>query len=314
MHPLIKDSLVLGGKQGLKSGFSLLCIMVPISFVVALLNWTGLLGIISNAISPVFKYFGLPGSAALSFVTGTLLNCYSAIAIMITLPLDHREITILALMILFSHNLPLEASVQKKTGSSALFICLYRLGAGIAGGFCLNLIMPGTAVSMGHAAPPASTAAFAVPFLGMMLTWLHESFSLIVKVMLIIIGLMIFNRFLKDSGAAYHLSRFLSPLLRLFGLSQEAGFLFIIANTLGLAYGGGVMLAEREECRISGQGIRELNVFIATCHSLLEDTLLFVAIGASALWIIVPRLIVGGGGVWVYRAMVTGKSKNTSSA
>jgi len=309
MHQLIKNSIVLGGRQGLKSGFSLLCIMVPISLLVALLNWTGLLGIISNAISPAFRYFGLPGSAALSFVTGTLLNCYSAIAIMITLPLTPREITILSLMVLFSHNLPLEASVQKKTGSSALFMVLYRLGTAIAGGICMNLLLPGKAAFSAGAGQAASTAAFAVPFMSMLLTWAHGSLSLIVKVMLIIMGLMILNRFLKESGAAHHLSRILAPVLKLFGLSEEAGFLFIVANTLGLAYGGGVMLAEKEEGRISDQGIRELNVFVATCHSLLEDTLLFIAIGASGFWIIVPRLVVGGGAVWVYRAVTSKKQE-----
>ena len=44
-----------------------------------------------------------------------------------------------------------------------------------------------------------------------------------------------------------------------------------------------------------------LNRSIAICHSLLEDTLLFVAIGAWALWITMPRLVLAAAAVWGYR-------------
>ena len=307
MYALLKKSVLLGGRQGLKSAWWLLKIMVPVSFAVALLNWTGAMQVISNAISPAFKYFGLPGSASLAFVSGALLNCYSAIAVMITLPLSHREITILALMVLFFHNIPIEAMVQKKTGSSALFMVLYRLFASLAGGFCLNLLMPEQALSVALASAQGA-APLSVSFSAMLHDWTVSSLVLIVKIMTIIVGLMILNRFLEESRAIVYLSKALSPVLRMLGLPSEAGFLFVVANTLGLAYGGGVMMAQKEEGKISLGHLRILNVFIATCHSLLEDTLLFVAIGAFGLWLVVPRLVLAGTSVWIYRGVsrVTG--------
>ncbi|MFH0921546.1 MAG: nucleoside recognition domain-containing protein [Fibrobacterota bacterium] len=304
MLPIIRKSILLGGRQGLKSAWTLLKIMVPVSFAVALLDWTGLLQLLSTAISPAFVLFGLPGSAALAFVSGALLNCYSAIAVMITLPMTGRETTLLALMVLFFHNIPIEAVVQKKAGSSALFMVLYRLAAALLGGVALNFMMPGHAPDFARnaAALPIVTV---VPFTQMLAAWSAKSLLLIAKITLLIVGLMTLNRFLEESRAALHLSRALGPLLRLMGLTPETGFLFVVANTLGLAYGGGVIMAEREAGKISDRDIRELNVFIATCHSLLEDTLLFVAIGASAPWITFPRLVIATVAVWAYRALVS---------
>jgi spore maturation protein SpmB len=306
-----KSLFLQGGRQGVKNGLSLLVLMVPISFLVAILDWAGGMRIFSQAISPAFNLFGLPGSAALAFVSGALLNCYSAIAIMIALPLSPREITILSLMVLFSHNLPIELSVQKKTGSSILLMLFYRLGAGVLAGVALNLLMPGHVPSMLEPSQARQAVAM-VPFSAMLITWTQGSLTLIIKIMLIIMGLMILNQFLKESGVMPYLMELLSPLLKVVGLTKETAYLFIVANTLGLAYGSGVMLGEKQEGRIADKSIRELNVFIATCHSLLEDTLLFVAIGASLFWVTLPRLIVAGCAVWVYR-WVKGEGKNTST-
>jgi hypothetical protein len=52
-----------------------------------------------------------------------------------------------------------------------------------------------------------------------------------------------------------------------------------------------------------------LNRSIAICHSLLEDTLLFAAIGAWVLWITLPRLVIAAGVVWTYR-IITSKKRS----
>ena len=101
-------------------------ITVAVSFAMMLLKYFDILPWISNAVSPVFRIFGLPGSAALAYVSGYFVNVYSCIAVMTTLELDWRALTILCTMVMCSHSMVLETAVIKKTGAilSALKLVL----------------------------------------------------------------------------------------------------------------------------------------------------------------------------------------------
>jgi hypothetical protein len=85
------------------------------------------------------------------------------------------------------------------------------------------------------------------------------------------------------------------------GLYDDSSFLWFVAQTLGLTYGSAVMLDEVENNEITSRSANLLNFHIAINHSLLEDTLLFVAIGVPAAWIIFPRFILAILIVWSVR-------------
>ena len=132
----------------LKTGLWLLYITVPVSFGVLLMKLTGMLHGIARLFEPLFSLFGLPGESALVFVTACFLNIYSCIAVIETLGLTGRVVTILALMCLISHNLPVESAVQKKTGTSFVRITLVRLATSFFGAFALNILLPEDAVQL----------------------------------------------------------------------------------------------------------------------------------------------------------------------
>jgi hypothetical protein len=90
--------------------------------------------------------------------------------------------------------------------------------------------------------------------------------------------------------------------MRVFGLPDDAAFLWVVSNTLGLAYGAGVLKREVADGNLSREHGDLLNHHIAVSHSLLEDTLLFVALGVPALWITVPRIVLAMLAVWERRA------------
>ncbi|TVQ22789.1 MAG: nucleoside recognition protein, partial [Spirochaetaceae bacterium] len=138
----IGRAAVDGAKAGGRTTVWLLSIMVPVSFVVFLLRWFGILGFISSALAPAFALLSLPGSTALVFLTGLFVNLYSAIAVMAELSLDLRETTIVALMALIAHNFLVEISVLKATGSSAIRMIALRLIAAVVGGFVLAVALP----------------------------------------------------------------------------------------------------------------------------------------------------------------------------
>jgi len=113
---------------------------------------------------------------------------------------------------------------------------------------------------------------------------------LIIKVSLILYGLFILQNLLNEFKWLDKISNFFAPLMRFFGLSREVSFLWFVAQTLGLAYGSAVVIEQVEKGIVNKRDANMLNYHIAVNHSLLEDTLLFVSIGVSMFWIVVPRI------------------------
>ena len=124
----------------LKTCLWLVRITVLVTLGVLFLEYFNILPYISEFLSPVFNLMGLPGEAALAYVSGYFVNVYSAIAVMATLNLDIRTVTILAAMILAAHNMITETAVQKKTGSSAVRMVLVRtISSLIIGRYIISL-------------------------------------------------------------------------------------------------------------------------------------------------------------------------------
>lgn len=117
-----------------------------VSFIMFLLKYTGILAWIAAAVSPVFRIFGLPGDASLAYVSGYFINVYSCIAVVSTIDLTARQITILGTMTLAAHAMVVETAVQKKTGAPALYTVLIRTLGSLSLGIIMNLVLPGRPV------------------------------------------------------------------------------------------------------------------------------------------------------------------------
>lgn len=280
-----------------KTGLWLLSITVPVSFAVMILKVTGGLTLLARLFAPLFALIGLPGESAVVFATAALLNIYSCIAVIDTLGLAGRTVTILALMCLISHSLPVESAVQKKTGSSLMHMVVIRLGASLVGALVLNALLPPDAQPVSALAAVTAAASFATE----LAAWLASISWLCVKLMVLVTVLMIVQRLLEAFGVTAFLSRLLRWPLMLLGVPPQAAFLWIVANTLGLSYGAGVIVDHVEHGRLSAENANILNHHIAISHSLLEDTCLFVALGVSAWWITIPRVVLAGIVVWLKR-------------
>ena len=82
----------------------------------------------------------------------------------------------------------------------------------------------------------------------------------------------------------------LSPLLLLLGLSKQASNITIIGITLGLSFGGGLLIKEAESGKLSPKDIFISMALLALCHSLIEDTLLIMLLGAHISGVLWGRL------------------------
>ena len=256
-------------------------ITVAVSFAMMLLKYFDILPWISNAVSPVFRIFGLPGSAALAYVSGYFVNVYSCIAVMTTLELDWRALTILCTMVMCSHSMVLETAVIKKTGASGVRLVIVRTLSAFILGIVLNRILPGS--------PDLSAAeAVAGEKLTFWLTlwqWLLSALKLVLMMIAIIYSLNILQRLLREFGIMEKIAKVFRPLMTVFGLPSNTVFLWIVANIIGLGYGAAAMLDELGRGDVSHRDVLLLDTHICISHSNLEDLLLLTACGA-VWWIL----------------------------
>lgn len=290
----VKKALPKAGKTCLW----LLKIILPISLLVRLLQYSGVLTTISEFFYPAFSLLGLPGETAIVFITSLFTPLYAPIALITSMSLDIREATILALMCLLSHNLIVESSIQSKTGSSFWGITALRVLMSFVIAFTLNMVMP----EQGWGTVVTTQSAEACDTLSQVfLLWLSSSIKVVLTIVSIVTALMLLHYLLVEFNLLNRVSSFLSPLMTVFGLPKETAFSWMVGNLVGLAYGGGIMVEQIEENKLSRKSGKLLNIHLAISHSLLEDTLIFVAIGIPILWIIVTRLLFAIVVVWLRR-------------
>lgn len=233
------------------------------------------------------NFIGLPGEASLAFVSGYFINIYSCIAVADTLNLSTRSVTILAVLVMCAHNMIVETAVQKKIGSSAIRIILVRTLSGIILAFFLNKILPQESESI-TVVQTTTSATFGAMFKD----WVLGLVRLCIKMFVLIFCVSILQQFLTEWGVMDKIAKFLKWPLKIFGLPQKSSFLWIVANTLGLAYGAAVMFQEREKGTLEDRDIQLLNSHIGISHSNIEDLLLFVSIG-GIWWIILLTRWIG---------------------
>lgn len=291
----VKSALPKAGKTSLW----LLKIILPVSLIVRFLQYSGVLSYLAEYMNPLFHFIGLPGETAIVFLTSIFLPLYASIAVMTSLTITLREATILSIMCLLAHNLLVESAVQKKTGSSFWWMCTLRIGMALVVAFVLNLIMP---LSNEHfevvTQPEVFTSAMQV-----LSAWFNTSVTLIITIVFIVSALMILQKLLEEYNLFSVISRPLNPFMRFFGMSGRTSFLWIVGNVVGLAYGGAIMVEQTESGIISQKDANVLNHHLAISHSMLEDTLLYGALGISMGWILFTRMGFAFLVVWCLRLL-----------
>jgi spore maturation protein SpmB len=134
-------SLRVGVKKGLRSSLGIIKVMLPVTLAVTLLKISPLLGWVSEACKPLMGLVGLRGETAVPFILGSVLNLYVAIGAMIPLGLTSRETTILATMLLISHNLFVETAIIRGLDAPWVWLLLLRILAAFFTGFILSWIL-----------------------------------------------------------------------------------------------------------------------------------------------------------------------------
>lgn len=298
-------------KKSAQTSIWLLKLILPISLAFRLLDYSGVLVYVADYLNPVFTHLGLPGSTAIIFITSIFLPLYAPLAIITSMTITLRELTILALMCQVAHNLPVESTIQAKTGTSFWAMFSVRIFMSILIGFVLNLILP---QEMGMPSFLQTSIESMNSLSDVFIAWGITSLRISLLIIVIITLLMVSYRLLEEYNLINRLSKSIEPVLKFFGLPTSTAFLWLIGNIVGLAYGGALMIDQMNEGKVTKAEGSLLNYHLAISHSLIEDNLLFVALGVSIWWILATRLIVAWIVVWLRRLFLNlkgGFSKRT---
>ncbi len=287
----LKKEVKLIFTEAWKTSLILFKIVIPLSIVTKLLNDFGVTGYIGVALGPVMEVTGLPGSMGIVWATAMVTNLYAAIIVFSTLilsePLTLAQVTILTTMMLVAHSLPVELSIAKKAGCRLFFMLLLRVLGALVIGFMLNQIYLGggflqsefTAVWKPEVTDPSwSTWAF---------DQVKSLFSILGVILMLILAVRVLNRLhITDL-----LARLLKPVLQVMGMSRNAAPITVIGMTMGIGYGGGMIIREAQSGSLSSRDIFFSLSFMGLMHSMIEDTLLMVFLGGHVSGLLFFRFI-----------------------
>jgi spore maturation protein SpmB len=307
----IKEGFLNGLKRGWSAFVWLMKIVIPMSFLTAVLAWTGWLGNLDFLLAPLLGFMGLPSVAALPIIIGGLTGIYGGIAAMAVLPFTVAEMTLLANFLLISHNLFQEGVIQAKSGLNPVKATLFRIFAAVATVCAMTFFIKTDPVA---AAQTGALGASTQAFHAMIYDWAVSMLNLSVKIFFIIMAILTLLDVAKSMGWVMPIVKALSPFLKILGLSEKVGILWMTAVVFGLTYGGAVIVEEARQGHISKEELEELQLSIGINHSMVEDPFLFLPFGISAFWLWVPRLITAMAAtrlltLWVkFRSPATGSS------
>ena len=286
-----------------KSASWLLKLMIPISLSVALLQHWGVLAWIAGYLNPLFSMLGLPGESAVLFISGAAAGTYAGVAAMMSVHLTLRQATIVGIMILICHALPMECTVNHKTGSNFWRMGLLRIVMAFVAAWCLNWVLPQMSQPYMYIGAAADSSLVEV-----LQTWAMSQLKVAILVFLIIYVLMVMQSMIQLYSLLDPLSRFLAPLMRAFGLPRKAAYMWLVGNVLGLSYGSAVMLDLEEKGQITREDANAVNYHLIMNHSMLEDTIVMAVTGISVFWILATRILFALIVVWVRKSLTPGPS------
>jgi hypothetical protein len=270
---------------------TLLKILIPVSIIVKILNELGAVEIIGDYLSHAMGVVGLPGEFGLVWATAMLTNIYGAIVVLFTLSIDSSytvaQVTILGGMLLLAHALPIEARIAQKAGVKLWFTLSLRIIGAIVFGFLLNIIFTNFKLFQNE-----SIMIWQPDIVNpTLLQWVFDQIKNYLLIFLIILGLVTLMRILKKTGLIKRLNNLLEPGLEFLGMSKNAAPITIIGMTLGLAYGGGLIIRESKSKLLSKKDTFLSLSLMGLSHSLIEDTILILSIGATIFGILIGRIL-----------------------
>jgi spore maturation protein SpmB len=282
-----KDILWRSGRISLE----LYKIMIPIIIAVKILQELGLIAWLALPLAPIMQLVGLPGEMGLVWATALVNNIYGSMIVFVSLAGQHdltvAQVTVLGVMILIAHGLPVELQIVRKSGPRMGFQALLRIGGALLLGWMLSRLY-----AWGGWLQEANVILWQPePQSEGLLAWGLGQAQNLAMIFVIIAALTLIMRVFTAIGLTGLCVRLLAPVLRMLGIGPAAGTLTIVGMVMGLAYGGGMIMHEAHSGKVGSKDIFSSLSLMGLSHSVFEDTLLMIVIGGHVSGLLWARII-----------------------
>lgn len=283
-------------------------IMVPITIMTELLLRMGVIKMVAPIFEPVMNLVGLPPELGLAWLTAMLVGIWGAVPLIFTLvpvsSLSAADVTVFSALVLFAHGLPIEQKIIQKAGPGMIATTTLRILGGLLYAFLLHHIL----VATGWLSAPANPAWIPMSATPDWFEFFRGLGETMIWMFIILIVLFWGLETLKLSGLLELMMKALSPVLRLAGIRGEAGYLTAVGLFLGISYGAGLLIREARSNAISPRQIFLSCVLMGFAHSMIEDTILMISLGADVCGVLVGRLLFAVMATAAIAALVRGLS------
>ena len=269
--------------------WALFKVLIPTLIVVKIAEAAGAVYWLNIAMAPIVTLIGLPADMAIVLTTTMLTNPYAGLMLLSATPtaasLSVAQTTIIASFMLFAHSLPVEAAITRNAGLRVGVTLIVRVGAAIL--FCalLNLFFSQFNL-LGETANLHLPQFDATPSL---MQWTLDQIKGFVFIQGVIVVLIIGLELLRWIGVERLIQKMMHPILVLVGIGSRASTIVIVGLTLGLGFGGGLMIKDVRQGMIPAQAAVASLVLINLYHSVFEDTAVMMLLGPSLFYILVVR-------------------------
>ncbi|MBI9110403.1 nucleoside recognition domain-containing protein [Maridesulfovibrio ferrireducens] len=280
-------------KNAVNISLNLFKIMIPVVIAVKILQEMNLIGYIAAPLAPIMKLVGLPSEMGLVWATAMINNIYSGLIVFLSLaqdsPLSAAQATILGTMILVAHSMPIELRVVQSSGPRLFFQAVIRFAGALLIGMLLNFIYSyyDLLQSPAHIVLTSDSSVIdkTLPM------WALGEIKNFISIFLIILSLLIIMKVLTKLRIIAAIDFLLRPLLKLMGIGPKASALTVVGLTMGLSYGGGMIIHETKSGKIDKKDVFYSLTLMGLCHSVVEDTFLLMMIGGHISGLFWGRLI-----------------------
>lgn len=283
----LKTGLRTGTKKGWGSFVWICKIIIPVSFVAALLQWSGWLSQIDFLLHPLMSAINLPAAAALPIIVAMTVSFYAGLAIIAVLPFTIEQIILIALFMTIAHMLIVEGIVQHKSGLNVIKATLVRIGAAVLSVFVVSHFFADT--SQGISLP--ASLAIQAPFTEILKDWAIDTLRLCGRVLVIIMLVMMALYASESLGWIKYLVRIFRPLMKILGLPDQAATTWVTGAGFGLLYGSAVIMEEAKKGALTKEELEHLQISLGINHSVVEEAGLFMAFGVNPLWLLITRFV-----------------------
>lgn len=266
-------------------------VILPVVIVIRALELIGAIPFLAKFLEPLTSFIGIDGSLGLVWMAAILVNIYAGLAAFASLQaiFDYSvaETTILGLIILIAHSLPIEVAIAKKSRISWIFNLSFRFINAIVAGKILNLLF--TKYELFN--EPNQSVLQVPNELVSNFEWATLQIQNFFIIFLIIFFIISTINILKALGVWSLIINIMKIPLSYLGMSEKVANIILIGLTLGISFGGGFLIEESKKNNISKKDILLSLSFLSLCHSIIEDTILILLLGSHISGILFFRFI-----------------------